>query len=131
MSKHNTKLATLLIKPNFIIAAAIQTLSLCDHIVDQIGTVPNLMSLKLDPDFICYICSKIENEMKTNPDNKSKTNSKLVTFWEIYTKLFGDVSDADKVTINAMIEFMIKNGHVLKVSLSRVAAYYLKKKLNL
>ena len=38
--------------------------------------------------------------MKTNPPDKSKTYSKLVTFWEIYTKLFGDVSDADKVTIN-------------------------------
>ena len=126
--KENTKMATLLVKPKFSITAAIQTLSLCEHIVEQIGEIPNLVSLKLDPDFICYICSKIENEMKTNPD-KSKTNTKLITFWEIYIKLFAEVSDADKVTIEAMIEFLIKNHHIQKISLSKIFSFYLKKRL--
>ena len=126
-----TKLSTLLIRPNFTVTAAIQSISLCEHIISEIGAIPNLASLKLDPDFICYIASKVENQMNKKDPNKRETNTKLEVFWQIYIKLFSEISQADRVTIEAMLNFMIQNKHVQKVSLSRVAAYYLKKKLNL
>jgi hypothetical protein len=56
------KLSTQLVKSNFTISQAKQSLNLVDHIAAELDKFPNIVSLKLDPEFVRYVANMIENE---------------------------------------------------------------------
>lgn len=137
------KKTTQLVRPNFNVKLAQQGLSLTEHIISEVGQLPNLVDLKYDPSFIQYICDKIENEItahKNQQNNsslllKSNTtsnniiqyyleNPKIIIFWQIYNKIYGDISNQDQAIINAIIDFLIKNKLVKKVSIIQIWVKY-------
>ncbi len=119
------KLRAQLVKPNFHLSMKKEQKTLSDHIMEQLTNI-DISSLKLDPDFIRYICELIENQVKT--DEKEAKPNKLDIFMEIIKKLFPNVPEADLNTAKGIVEFLLKNKMVKKMKLSKIMIFYLKKK---
>lgn len=122
---NSIKLKTRLVKANFTLAMKNEQKSLVEYIMDELKGI-DLSNLKLDPDFIKYLASLIENQVKTKGDD-AKPN-KLDIFVELLKKLFPNISKEDLDNAKNILEFLLKNNMVKKVKLTRVISYYLKKK---
>lgn len=126
----NIKLKTKLVKPNFSISLKQEQKSLIDYVMDDLKGV-DIQTLKLDADFIKYICEIIENQVNTKKADKDAKPNKLDIFVEIIKKLFPNISESDVTTCKNLVEFLLKNKLIKKTKLSKIFSFYLKKKFSL
>ena len=84
--------------------------------------------LKLDPDFIKYVCDLIENQVTTPADTSVPKTDKMETFIEILKRLHPSITDADIDVAKGIAEFLLMNKMIKKVGISEVMKYYLQKK---
>ncbi len=125
------KLQTKLVKPNFAVILKQEQKNLIDHIYSELEHL-DITSLKLDPDFLGYLCKLIENQVKTNPDDTAATKpSKMDILVEVIKKLFPLVTDAEVDVAKTIVEFLLKNKMIKKVPMTKIISFYLKKKFGL
>ena len=103
-----------------------KTASLTEHITDELKN-SDLKDKKLCPTLIKYILEKIENEFINKKEDDDKITKEDI-FFEIYSKIFSDLTPAEKSIIKETIQFLIKQNLVKKQPLSKIMLYYLKKK---
>lgn len=126
MSKSNVKLRTTLVRADFPLKTNQKTASLSEHITDELKN-SDLKDKKLCPTLIKYILEKIENEFINKKEDDDKITKEDI-FFEIYSKIFSDLTPAEKSIIKETIQFLIKQNLVKKQPLSKIMLYYLKKK---
>lgn len=126
MSKSNVKLRTTLVRADFPLKTNQKTASLTEHITDELKN-SDLKDKKLCPTLIKYILEKIENEFINKKEDDDKITKEDI-FFEIYSKIFSDLTPAEKSIIKETIQFLIKQNLVKKQPLSKIMLYYLKKK---
>ena len=71
------KPSTKLVKLTYSMAQVKQSIGLVDHIVEELGNYDKVATLKMDVEFVVYICNKIENEI----DKSDRTDDKAMFFW--------------------------------------------------
>lgn len=125
MSKSNVKLRTTLVRADFPLKTNQKTASLTEHITDELKN-SDLKDKKLCPTLIKYILEKIENEFINKKEDDDKITKEDI-FFEIYSKIFSDLTPAEKSIIKETIQFLIKQNLVKKQPLSKIMLYYLKK----
>ena len=125
----NIKLNTKLVKPHFSIVMKQEQKNIIDHVLDELKDL-DISSLKLDPDFLKYLSELIENQVQTVSDSTTKPG-KMDILVEVIKRLFPSITDAEIASSTNIVEYLLKNNMVKKVSLSKIMKFYLKKKFSL
>ncbi|RZK27133.1 MAG: hypothetical protein EOO43_00595 [Flavobacterium sp.] len=120
------KLRASLVKPHFSLKQKQETKNVVDFILDELKHL-DISSLKLDPDFLKYLAEVIENQVSKPKDDSDKPD-KMGIMVELLRKLFPHIADEQIEQCKGIIEYLLKNDMVKKVKLSKVLAFYLKKK---
>lgn len=122
------KLKTKLVKPHFSLTLKQEQKNLVDYIMDELKGL-SVDNLKLDPDFLKYLAEIIENQVKKKSgDDASSKPSKMDILVELLKRLFPHVSDVEVDACKGIVEFLLKQGLVKKVALSKIMKFYLKQK---
>ncbi len=125
------KLKTKLVKPHFALTLKQEQKNLVDYIMDELKGL-SVDNLKLDPEFLKYLAEVIENQVKKKSGDDAETKpSKMDILVEILKRLFPHVSDGEIDACKGIVEFLLKQGLVKKVSLTKIMAYFLKKRFAL
>lgn len=77
------------------------------QVIDEVKLIPNYQVLKSDVDMIIRICLIIEQVFVKH--NLKKRNKKEV-FFQIYTQIFTNVTEQDKVLISNVIDNLHADG---------------------
>ncbi len=85
------KLSARLVKKGFTFKMKQNEVLLCKAIMDELKNI-DLKDLKLDPDFIQYICEVIENQVDPADDEKHGKPNKLEIIKAIKTKVFPQIT---------------------------------------
>ena len=124
------KVKTQLVKPTFSIKLKQEEKNLIDYILDEMKSL-DISQLKLDPDFLKYIAELIENQVqRKSTDSASTKPSKLDILIEILKRLFPSITDEEIAVSKGIVEFLLKNDCIKKVSLSKIMLFYIKKKVH-
>ena len=121
------KAGTKLVKSHFAVVLKQERKNLIDFVTDELKDL-DLCKLKLDPDFIKYVCDLIENQVTTPADTSVPKADKMETFIEILKRLHPSITDADIDVAKGIAEFLLMNKMIKKVGISEVMKYYLQKK---
>ena len=121
------KAGTKLVKSHFAVVLKQERKNLIDFITDELKDL-DLCKLKLDPDFIKYVCDLIENQVTTPADTSVPKTDKMETFIEILKRLHPSITDAEIDVAKGIAEFLLMNKMIKKVGISEVMKYYLQKK---
>ena len=121
------KAGTKLVKSHFAVVLKQERKNLIDFITDELKDL-DLCKLKLDPDFIKYVCDLIENQVTAPTDTSVPKTDKMETFIEILKRLHPSITDADIDVAKGIAEFLLMNKMIKKVGISEVMKYYLQKK---
>lgn len=122
------KLKTKLVKGHFSLTLKQEQKNLVDYIVDELKGL-SADNLKLDPDFLKYLAKVIENQVKKTTEDSAETKpSKMDILMEILKRLFPHIKDEEVVACKGIKEFLLKQGLVKKVALSKIMKFYLKQK---
>ena len=122
------KLTTKLVKGHFSLTLKQEQKNLIDFIMDELKDL-DLSSLKLDPDFLKYLSEIIENQVKKKiGDDASTKPSKMDILVELLKRLFPQVTDVEIDACRGIVEFLLKQGLVKKVALSKIMKFYLRQK---
>jgi hypothetical protein len=125
------KLKTKLVKPHFSLTLKQEQKNLIDFVLDELKEL-DIASLKLDPDFLKYIAEIIENQVKKKQTAADDVKpSKMDILFEILRRIFPTIRDEELTNCKNIVEFLLKNDMVRKISLSKIMKFYLKKKLSL
>lgn len=125
------KVKTQLVKPTFSIKLKQEEKNLIDYILDEMKSL-DISQLKLDPDFLKYIAELIENQVnRKTTDSASTKPSKLDILIEILKRLFPAITEEEITVSKGIVEFLLKNDCIKKVSLSKIMLFYIKKKFTL
>jgi hypothetical protein len=124
------KLKAKLVKPRFSLTMKQEQKNLVDYIIDELKEL-EISSLKLDPGFLKYLAEIIENQVKKKTDPDEIKPSKMDVMVQILMKLFPHITDEEIKSCKGIVEFLLKNGMVKKVGLSRIMLFYLKKRFSL
>lgn len=125
------KLQTKLVKPNFSITMKQEQKNLVDYIIQEMQGL-EIDKLKLDPDFLKYLAEIIENQVKKKSGDSAETKPcKLDILIEILRRLFPQVSESELDACKGIVEFMLKQGLVKKVGLSKIVKFYLKRRFDM
>jgi len=126
----NVNIKAKLVKGSFQVIKKQDEKTLIDFVMDELKDL-DLSTLKLDPSFLQYLSELIENQVKKSPDDDKKSKpDKMDILVNILKKLFPSISTAEIDTAKKIVEFLLKEHLVKKVSLSKVMSYYLKKKFS-
>lgn len=122
------KLKTKLVKSHFNLTMKQEQKNLVDYIMDELKGL-SLEKLQLDPDFLKYLAEIIENQVsKKSTDSPDSKPSKMDILVEILKRLFPHITDTEIDACKGIIEFLLKQGLVKKVALSKIMKFYLKQK---
>ena len=121
------KAGTKLVKSHFAVVLKQERKNLIDFVTDELKDL-DLCKLKLDPDFIKYVCDLIENQVTAPTDTSVPKTDKMETFIEILKRLHPSITDADIDVAKGIAEFLLMNKMIKKVGISEVMKYYLQKK---
>lgn len=92
--------------------------SIVSHILEQVRDV-DINKMKLDPQFIMFICEIIENQVK-----KDKQIDKMIIFVEVMSELKLDehqIEEAKKI-----VEFLLENQMIKKTKLKKIIWHCIK-----
>jgi hypothetical protein len=126
----NTKLKTKtkLVKGNFMLLKKQDEKILIDYVLEELSDI-DLTNLKLDPEFLKYLCQLIENQIKKSKDKDTKP-SKMDILIFILKKLFPKITEQEIDVAKNIVEFMLKIDMIKKVKVSnKVMTYYLNQKV--
>jgi hypothetical protein len=87
------------------------------NITSKLGEIPNLQTLKLDPELILLVCNCIENEVAQH--GLKKVNKKELAF-KIMRHMF-EMSEVDTANVSNTIEFLWQNNQIKKINSARIA----------
>ena len=86
-----------------------------DVIISELKRIPDLTKYKTDLEFVKLTANFIENSF-----DKSKTaDQKKAVLIEIFVKLFGNLSDAEKLLITNAYDFLANNHKIKKIKSSK------------
>ena len=121
------KLKTKLVKSHFTLTMKQEQKNLVDYIIDELKGL-DVSKLQLDPDFLKYLAEIIENQVKKKSDCAESKPSKMDILVEIVKRVFPSISDTELDACRGIVEFLLKQGLVKKVALSKIMKFYLKQK---
>ena len=121
------KLKTKLVKSHFTLTMKQEQKNLVDYIMDELKGL-DVSKLQLDPDFLKYLAEIIENQVKKKSDCAESKPSKMDILVEIVKRVFPSISDTELDACRGIVEFLLKQGLVKKVALSKIMKFYLKQK---
>jgi hypothetical protein len=124
------KLKAKLVKPAFSLNLQQDSMTITEYIIEQLKGI-DIKNLKLDPDFIKYLCELIENQVSKKPIDEKEKPNKMNVLLDIVKKLFPNISNDDLKNVENIAEFMLKNNLVKKITLTKVMSFYLKKKFSI
>ena len=116
-----------LVKPKNAVKKHLDFTYLKQEILDLLQEVPNLESLKRDPEFVLYVCNLVENKQSKHKIDKKE----LVK--DVFKSLFCELNnDQDLKRMDDHIEFlcsnkMIKKLPVMKKMFKQFCAWAIKK----
>jgi len=116
-TKNTIKVKARLVQSSLGIKEKQNELTLMEYIEQQLQGL-DVSAVKLEPSFIQYIANLIENQCEKH--------AKGQVFEDILKRLFPSIQDAELTVAKQILEFLLKNKMVKKVSMSRVISYYLK-----
>ena len=119
--------STKLVKSHFSVVLKQERKNLIDFVTDELKDL-DLCKLKLDPDFIKYVCDLIENQVTAPTDASVPKTDKMETFVEILKRLHPSITDVEIEVAKSIAEFLLMNKMIKKVGISEVMKYYLQKK---
>ena len=94
-----------------------------DAIIVELKRIPDLNKYKIDLELIKLTCKFIENAF----DKKITTEQKKAILLEIFIKLFGNIlSEQDKLLLGNAYDFLLNNGKINKIKLSKKYFKYTK-----
>ena len=123
------KLNTKLVKPHFTIVMKQEQKNIIYHVLDTLKDV-DISGLSIDPDFLKYLSELIENQVTSVSDTSAKPG-KIDILSEVLKRLYPNISDSDLATSINIVEYLLKNNLVKKVSISKIMKFYLKKKFSM
>jgi hypothetical protein len=92
-----------------------------DVIISELKRIPDLLNYKTDLELIKLTANFIENSF-----DKSKTaDDKKTALIEIFVKLFGNLTTAEKLIITNAYDFLVNNGKIKKIKNSKKWFKYL------
>jgi hypothetical protein len=122
--KPAVKIRARLVQSSLAIKEKHDELSLMELIEQQLKGL-DVSAVKLDPSFIQYIASLIENQCQKH--SQGEKPNKLQIFEDILKRLFPSIQQSEVDVAKQILHFLLKNKMVKKVPLSRVITYFLKK----
>ena len=124
-TKNTIKVKARLVQSSLGIKEKQNELTLMEYIEQQLQGL-DVSAVKLEPSFIQYIANLIENQCEKHSHGEKP--NKLQIFTDILKRLFPSIQEHEIVVAKQILEFLLKNKMVKKVSMSRVISYYLKKR---
>ena len=86
-----------------------------DVIISELKRIPDLLKYKTDLELVKLTANFIENSF-----DKTKTaDQKKAVLIEIFVKLFGNLSDAEKLLITNAYDFLLNNHKIKKIKSSK------------
>ncbi len=99
-------------KPKYQLKVKIKVSKIVNDLKEELKDLPvaELAEMKVNPELIRYVCNIVEGQIK----KKYKCNKKdIVT--SILLKLNPALTEADKKTINDVVEYLHSNGDIVAV----------------
>jgi len=124
------KLKTKLVKPGFLLERKQEQKNIVDYIIDELRDV-DIKSLKLDPEFLQFISTIIENQVSSKKATTETKPNKMDILVDCIQRLFPHITAEDIETSKRIVEFLLKQRLVKKTKLSKVMSYYIKKTFSL
>jgi len=81
---------------------------------------PNVKSLKFDIEFHTFVCNLIENIVVA--PKKSKKFNKQEILNDVFIRVFGVITDADKLLIDKNVEYLLANKKIKAQSVFKKVA---------
>ncbi len=119
-----------LVKMGFTLTQKVDQKTLLEHIKEELENL-DISSQRLDPDFIRWIAEKIENHCVTEKDEKPDKPNKQEMFSSIMKALFPNLSNTELEQANQIVKHLLKHKLVKKTKVTKVMAFYLKKKFGI
>jgi hypothetical protein len=120
------KARTKLVKHPFNLVQKQESKNLKDFILQELKDL-DISTIQLHPDFLKFIASLIENQVKKKNDKTEKVD-KMKILIEILQILFPHITDEQIRQSKDIIEFLLKNKMIQKIKLRKVTCFYLKKR---
>lgn len=115
-----------LVKPKNLLKNLKRTGDIIHLVLDTLKDLPDIDKQKYNPDLILYICKVVENSYDKKTLADEKVNKKEMVF-NILKTLYPNISEADKVIIEGIIEHLHSSGRIKKVNILKLVFATLKK----
>jgi thymidylate kinase len=115
-----------LVKPKNLLKNLKRTGDIIQVVLETLKDLPEIEKQKYNPDLILYICRIVENSYNKKSLSDEKINKKDMVF-NILKKLYPNLSDADKVIIDGIIEHLHSSGRIKKINIIKLIYSTLKK----
>ncbi len=100
-------------KPKYQLKVKIKVSKIVNDLKEELKDVPvaELTEMKVNPELIRYVCNIVEGYIK----KKYKCNKKEIVT-NILIKLNPAINEADKKTINDVVEYLHSNGDIVAIT---------------
>jgi hypothetical protein len=97
-----------------------KTVKLISCIVERASEISNYVHLRNDQEYLKFICLMIEHGID-NSKAKKKIDKKDICF-QVYKKLFSNITPQDLEQLDKNIEYLVENGQIVKKSFLKIVS---------